>query len=99
MYIINDIAYAGTLTHDIRVAKIKPLDDIMMLITFSSGETRLYDASTLLHYPAFKPLSNPEIFKAAQVDHGVVTWADGAIDIAPETMYRDSFAYEAQLAR
>lgn len=94
MYIVNGIAYAGTAVQDMRVASVKPLDDMMMLVTFASGERRLYDATQLLEYPAFQPLRNDAVFKAASVDHGVVTWMDGAIDIAPETMYTTSFPYE-----
>ena len=29
----------------------------------------------------------PEVF------HGIITWNDGEIDIAPETVYADSYAY------
>lgn len=94
MFIMNNIAYAGTSQADMQVRAVKPLDDLMMLVTFSSGETRLFDASQLLAYPAFEPLRNEAVFKAATVDHGIVTWEDGDIDIAPETMYHNSFAYE-----
>lgn len=94
MYIMNGIAYAGTPQQDIRVREVKPLDDMMMLVTFTSGETRLFDASPLAALPAFAPLADAAVFKEVQVEFGVVTWADGEIDIAPETMYRDSYAYE-----
>ncbi len=66
----------------------------MLRVTFSPGEKRLYDATPLLSYPAFQPLRDENVFRAVQVDHGVVTWMDGEIDIAPETMYADSFAYD-----
>lgn len=94
MYIINGIAYAGELVNGIEVSEVLSLDDMMLLLTFSTGEKRLYDASALLDYPAFKPLENKEIFKSAKVDYGVVVWLDGDIDIAPETLYRNSLAYQ-----
>lgn len=94
MYIVDGVAYAGTKASDMTVLSVKPLDDMMMLVTFASGERRLFDASRLLAYPAFAPLQNESVFKAATIDRGVVVWADGDIDIAPETMYRDSVAYE-----
>ena len=94
MYVINGIAYAGTSVQDMRVSAVKPLDDMMMLVTFVSGERRLYDATQLLEYPAFQPLKDESIFKAASVDHGAVTWMDGEIDIAPETMYATSLPYD-----
>lgn len=94
MYVMNGVAYAGTATQDMRVSAVKALDDMMLLLTFASGERRLYDATQLLEYPAFQPLKDEAIFKAASIDHGVVTWLDGDIDIAPETMYANSFPYD-----
>ena len=94
MYIVNGIAYAGMAVEDRLVSAVKPLDDMMMLVTFVSGERRLYDATQLLKYPAFQPLKDEAVFRAAGVDHGVVTWMDGDIDIAPETMYATSFPYD-----
>ena len=94
MYIINGIAYAGELMNGIEVEKADALDDMVLLLTFSTGEKRLYDAAALLEYPAFKPLSDEEIFKSVKVERGVVTWLDGDIDIAPETLYKNSFVYQ-----
>jgi hypothetical protein len=65
MYIINGIAYAGKLIKGIEIEKVDALDNMMMLLTFNTGEKRLYDAAALLEYPAFKPLENEEIFKSA----------------------------------
>jgi len=94
MYIIDGIAYAGELRSDIEVKKVSVLEDMMMLITFSTGEKRLFDATILLQYPAFKLLENEKIFMSAKVEHGVLVWLNGDIDIAPETLYKNSFAYQ-----
>lgn len=94
MYIENGIAYAGTPTKEIRIRTVKALDDMMMILTFTSGEKRLYDATQLLAYPAFQPLRDEAVFKSAAVEYGMVIWNDGEIDIAPETMYANSFAYD-----
>ena len=93
MYIVNGIAYADNDADNVEVQAIKLLGDMMMLVTFASGEMRLFDGTKLLQYPAFKPLVNEELFKAAKVEHGVVTWCDGEIDISPDTMYKESYAY------
>lgn len=93
MYILNGIAYAGTPSKEIRVRAVKALDDMMMIVTFTNGERRLYDATPLLQYPAFQPLKDEMVFKSAAVDYGVVVWNDGEIDIAPESMYANSVAY------
>ena len=93
MYIMNGIAYAGERSENIEVSSVKPLDDMMMIVTFSTGEKRLFDASGLLQYPAFAPLKNKEVFMNASVEYGVVCWNGGEIDLAPETMYDQSFPY------
>ena len=94
MFVSNGIAYAGTRAEEVLVRSVKPLDDMMMIVTFASGEKRLFDATCLLAYPAFQPLRDETIFKSAQVEYGVVTWMDGDIDIAPEMMYEKSYEYE-----
>lgn len=93
MFIANGIAYAGNKTQEISVQSVKPLDDMMMIVTFSSGEKRLYDATQLLTFPVFQPLKDEKVFKNAKVEYGVVTWNDGEIDIAPETLYDNSYEY------
>jgi len=93
MYILNGIAYANTTKDEIEIKTVKPLPDKMMIITFTSGERRLYDGNLLLQYPAFAPLANDEIFMQVTVDDGVATWCNGTIDVAPEVMYRDSYNY------
>ena len=93
MYIKNDVCYAGQWQEDIRVVEAKPLRGGMMLVTFSTGEKRLFDTTTL-QGAAFAPLADEEVFSHPVLFHGVITWADGEIDIAPETVYRDSYAYD-----
>ena len=44
MYVINGIVYAGNPSSEIKVQTVKALDDMMMLVTFTSGEKRLFDA-------------------------------------------------------
>jgi len=93
MYIINGIAYAGEFKKDIEVKDVVVLDDMILLITFNTGEKRLFDATSLLRYPAFKLLENEKIFMSVKVEHGVLIWLEGDLDIAPETLYKDSYAY------
>ena len=53
MYIVNDIAYAGTPFEDMKVDRVRIVNDFCMLVRFSSGETRLFDATPLFAMPAF----------------------------------------------
>lgn len=95
MYIIDDVCYAGEKSQDIKVKEAKVLRGGMLLLTFSTGEQRLFD-TTLLKGPAFRPLKDEKVLKDFNIFHGVMTWMNGDIDIAPETMYADSYPYTAQ---
>ena len=52
MYIIDDVCYAGEAIPDIKVKEATVLRGGMLLITFSTGEQRLFD-TTLLTGSAF----------------------------------------------
>lgn len=92
MYVIDDIVYAGNCVDNIKIIEAKPLSNQMLLLTFSTGEERLFDA-TLLKGSAFKPLANEDVFKNIEVIHGYVSWNNGEIDCAPEFMYENSYKY------
>lgn len=94
MYIVNDICYAGELHDQIKVIEAKPLRGGMMLVTFSTGEKRLFD-TTILNGPAFAPLADEAIFSHPVLFHGVITWKDGEIDVAPEMVYQNSYQYDS----
>ena len=94
MYVINGIAYAGEPDETIKVKSARVINELCLLLTFSTGEQRIYDAKSLLQYPAFQPLSNKDLFNQVTVECGTVTWDNGRIDIAPETLYQNSFEYE-----
>ena len=84
MYIKDGICYAGELTPEIEVSSIKVL----------TGETRLFDVLSLLDKgSAFAPLAEEKNRRTAQVTCGFVSWLDGTIDLAPETMYAESYKY------
>lgn len=93
MYIINGICYAGDREEDIEITSVVPLEDMMLLLTFSSGETRLFDAS-ILKGPVFEALKDEAIFSRPIIESGVVTWNNGLIDCAPEYMYEHSCKYD-----
>ena len=45
MYVINGIVYADSEADSVTVKDAKALDDMIMIITFSNGERRLFDAT------------------------------------------------------
>ena len=95
MYIIDDVCYAGEVVLDIKVKEATVLRGSMLLITFSTGEQRLFDA-TLLTGSAFEPLKDEKTLADFTIFHGVMTWMNGEVDIAPETMYADSYPYTSR---
>ena len=94
MFTVNGIVYASEKTENIQIINAKSLDDMIMILTFSTGEQRLFDA-TVLEGPAFAPLSDEKIFKNCKIVDGAVTWMDEEIDCAPEWMYANSYSYPA----
>ncbi|MCL2520732.1 MAG: DUF2442 domain-containing protein [Spirochaetaceae bacterium] len=94
MYIINDIVYAGEPQSDMTVTAIKVLDGGQLILTFDTGEKRLFDITPYLTYPAFTVLKDEAQFKTASIQFGTVSWCNGTLDIAPETLYANSFKYE-----
>ena len=66
MFSLNGIVYASEKIENIQIVSAKPLDDMMMILTFSTGEQRLFDA-TILTGPVFTPLSDEHIFKNCKV--------------------------------
>ena len=95
MFVKDGNAYAGEPVHEMGVESARVTGELTMLVTFTTGETRVFDASYLLEQPVFKALGDQKIFSEFAIDHGVITWEDGEIDIAPESMYEHSYAYEA----
>ena len=97
MYIKDGLCCAGELVPDIEVADIKILEDGMLLVLFSTGETRLFDVTTLLDKGSvFAPLAEEKNRQTAKVTHGFLSWLNGEIDIAPETLYAESYPYSKE---
>ncbi len=93
MYIVDDICYAGNLDDGIKVVDVKAVCGGVLIVTFSTGEKRLFDTAVLTG-SAFASLRDESICNNPALFHGVITWKDGEIDVAPETVYKESFAYQ-----
>ena len=68
------------------VKSVKPLGAYQLELTFSTGETRVFDAGPYLDRGIFGRLKNVELFNQAYVAYDTVCWP-GDLDIAPETLY------------
>lgn len=94
MFVVDGAAYAGQPAQDLSVARVKPLSDLCMLVTSSTGETRLFDATALPRGPAFDVLRDEAVFSNPVVVDGICTWVDGDLDVVLEFMYENSYAYD-----
>ena len=75
------------------VKAVQPQNDYTLIITFATGEKKLYDCKPLLSYPAFQPLQNLDLFFKAHVKYDTVVWND-KLDIAPESLYENGIPIE-----
>ena len=99
MYVVGDIAYSDNFENtEKKISEKKIISELCMLVTFSTGEKRIFDAKYLTQYPVYKKLEDFEIFKNAYVENGIIIWDNGAIDIAPDTVYKNSYKYEYDIA-
>ena len=71
------------------VDAVKAQDDYTLLLTFTGGEKRLYNARPLLEKAIYSPLKNIDFFLGAKAECGTVVWNDD-VDIAPEHLYECS---------
>ncbi|MEE1044794.1 MAG: DUF2442 domain-containing protein [Olegusella sp.] len=94
MFVMNGIAYADEPRRDNRIAEARYVGNLQLVITFSSGESRLLDLTDFANYPAFVPLQEESAARNFQIDHGVITWMDGNVDISPDAAYKRSYEYE-----
>jgi len=84
----------GRFEKEIEVKSVRAFDNLTLLVTFENNEQRIFDLEDVLDRPAFQELENLDKFKTASVRNGVVTWLNGKIDLAPQTMYRLSYEYD-----
>ncbi len=62
--------------------------DFKIKCTFKNGKDGIADLSQYSKKGGvFSRFADLEYFKTFHIDHGVLSWGDGEIDIAPETIY------------
>ncbi len=71
------------------VREVQPREDYTLLLTFSDGTRRIFNALPLLEKTIYAPLKNLSFFLEAKADGCSVSWNDD-IDIAPEHLYERS---------
>ena len=70
----------------VRLIHVEARSDHTLLLTFETGEKRLYDFKPELDHAVFAPLKNLGLFMQAKKSSYAVVWND-EIDIASEALY------------
>jgi hypothetical protein len=70
----------------IKATYVQPQTDYTLHLTFSTGESKVYDMKPLLDEGVFSQLKNKALFMAAKLDGISVVWTDD-IDIDPTELY------------
>lgn len=75
------------LTEPIAIISAIALPKHKVIVTFNTGETKIYDFSPLLNRPVFRPLQDETFFRDKMyIDFDTIAWP-GDIDIDPEDVY------------
>lgn len=72
-----------------KITTVKPLEDYKLLLTYATGEKKLYDMSYWLDKPLFAELRNPDLFRTVQVSGLSISWIHGQ-DLCPDELYEES---------
>src|SRR6187399_968945 len=70
------------------VKKVKPTDDYKLILTFSNGETRLFNMKPYLNKGIFIELLDLTLFKTVHVSFDTVEW-DNKADFDPEVLFKN----------
>ena len=89
MYVVDGIAYSGEKEKPVTVISVRPMEEYKLWLRFSTGELKTFDFAPLLDSVVFQPLKDKALFDGVYIDYGVPVWNDGAIDIAPEYLYKN----------
>ena len=78
------------------IKSIKPLENMILEVVFSSGEIKKYDMKKLIKkYEVFKGLENEELFDKVKVDIGGygIVWNED-IDLSSEEIWVNGITVE-----
>ena len=74
---------------DYAITSVKALENYTLLLTFKTGERKIYDMKPHLDAGVFEALKDEDLFRKVRVSFDTVEWENGA-DFDPEVLYQDS---------
>ena len=72
-----------------RVKDVQPTDDYKLILTFTNGETKIFDVTPYLDKGFFQQLKDKSYFKSVRPFMDSVQWQNGQ-DFCPDMLYLDS---------
>lgn len=66
--------------------EVKPLENYLLLISFSNGENKIFDVKPMISGTWFGELQDKSIFNTVKVSGNMVEWVNGQ-DICPDDLY------------
>ena len=87
MLVKDGICHASSGATPLHVIDCVALGGHSLRFEFNEGTVLNVDLEPLLSYPIFKRLADETVFSRFSIDHEVVTWCDGEINIAPEWLF------------
>lgn len=77
------------------VGSVEPVSGHRLVISFDTGEKRVFDVTPLLMVGRFKELAAPGVFERVRVSFDTVEWENG-LDLDPEYLYEHSEPYTCE---
>ncbi len=72
-----------------RVKNVKPKDNYKLILTFTNGETKIFDMKPYLKIGIFQELKELHLFNSVKPFLGSIQWQNGQ-DLCPDTLYVES---------
>jgi len=71
------------------VIAVKTLNNYSLLLTFKTGEEKVFDMKPHLNGGIFEELKDKNLFEKVRVSFDTIEWENGA-DFDPEVLYQNS---------
>lgn len=71
------------------VISVEAIENCNLLLTFKTGEKKIYDMKPHLDGGIFEELKDKNLFRKVRVGFDTIEWENGA-DFDPEVLYQDS---------
>jgi hypothetical protein len=72
-----------------RVKSVQASPDYTQTLTFTNGETKVFDVKPYLEFGIFRELKEKGLFNSVKPFMGSVQWKNGQ-DFCPDTLYMES---------